>query len=243
MAKCDRHIDTNDFEWCWKCQELTDKERFNSIQSIKKLKEMKVIFLDNDGVICLSSNWGGRSKKWAKYRSANPETVKVMNVAPVDVRFDNFDQKAIKILNEILEETGAEIVVSSDWRFHANLEELGEYYTSQGISKKPIGFTKKLGECDVPENFIWSRQWDSEQTRSLEILQYLKDHPEVTEWVAVDDLNMGIPQNDETWGEMEMDWGLTNFVLTPKSSEGIKQSGIKEKIVKYLINDTTESNS
>jgi len=243
MAKCDRHIDTNDFEWCWKCQELTDKERFNSIQSIKKLKEMKVIFLDNDGVICLSSNWGGRSKKWAKYRSANPETVKVMNVAPVHVRFDNFDQKAIKILNEILEETGAEIVVSSDWRFHANLEELGEYYTSQGISKKPIGVTKKLGECDVPENFIWSRQWDSEQTRSLEILQYLKDHPEVTEWVAVDDLNMGIPQNDETWGEMEMDWGLTNFVLTPKSSEGIKQSGIKEKIVKYLINDTTESNS
>ena len=243
MAKCDKHIDTNDFEWCWKCQELTDKERFNSIQSIKKLKEMKVIFLDNDGVICLSSNWGGRSKKWAKYRSANPETVKVMNVAPVDVRFDNFDQKAIKILNEILEETGAEIVVSSDWRFHANLEELGEYYTSQGISKKPIGVTKKLGECDVPENFIWSRQWDSEQTRSLEILQYLKDHPEVTEWVAVDDLNMGIPQNDETWGEIEMDWGLTNFVLTPKSSEGIKQSGIKEKIVKYLINDTTESNS
>jgi len=243
MAKCDKHIDTNDFEWCWKCQELTDKERFNSIQSIKKLKEMKVIFLDNDGVICLSSNWGGRSKKWAKYRSANPETVKVMNVAPVDVRFDNFDQKAIKILNEILEETGAEIVVSSDWRFHANLEELGEYYTSQGISKKPIGVTKKLGECDVPENFIWSRQWDLEQTRSLEILQYLRDHPEVTEWVAVDDLNMGIPQNDETWGEMEMDWGLTNFVLTPKSSEGIKQSGIKEKIVKYLINDTTESNS
>ena len=95
---------------------------------------MKVIFLDNDGVICLSSNWGGRSKKWAKYRSANPETVKLMSVAPVDVRFDNFDQKAIKILNEILEETGAEIVVSSDWRFHANLEE--------------------LGECDVPENFI-----------------------------------------------------------------------------------------
>ena len=39
---------------------------------------MKVIFLDNDGVICLSSNWGGRSKKWAKYRSANPETVKLL---------------------------------------------------------------------------------------------------------------------------------------------------------------------
>ena len=188
---------------------------------------MKVIFLDNDGVICLSNNWGGRSKKWAKYRSANPETSKYHNDAPVEIRFDDFDKKAVKILNEILNETGAEIVVSSDWRYHATLEELGEYYLSQGISKKPIGVTKRLGECDQPENFIWSRQWDLEQSRSLEILQYLRDNPEVTEWVAVDDLNMG---KDEEWKI----WGLNNFVLTPKSSEGIKQSGIKEKIIKYL---------
>jgi hypothetical protein len=191
---------------------------------------MKVIFLDNDGVICLSNNWGGRSKKWAKYRSANPETSKYHNDAPVEIRFDDFDKKAVKILNEILNETGAEIVVSSDWRYHATLEELGEYYLSQGVSKKPIGVTKRLGECDQPENFIWSRQWDLEQSRSLEILQYIKDHPEVTEWVAIDDLNMG---KDEEWKI----WGLTNFVLTPKSSEGIKQSGIKEKIVNYLNND------
>ena len=204
---------------------------------------MKIIFLDNDGVICLSNNWGGRSKKWAKYRSANPESSKLMSEGPVEVKFDDFDQKSIKVLNEILEETGAEIVVSSDWRFHANLEELGEYYTSQGISKKPIGFTKKLVECDVPENFIWSRQWELEQSRSLEIKQYLRDYPEVTEWVAIDDLNMGKTGMYHGWGEMEMDWGLTNFVLTPKSSEGIKQSGIKEKIIKYLIDDTTESNS
>ena len=204
---------------------------------------MKVMFLDNDGVICLSNNWGGRTKKWARYRSANPETSKLVNESPVEVRFDDFDKKAIKILNEILEETGTEIVVSSDWRLHATLEELGEYYTSQGISKKPIGFTKLLGQFDDPENFVWSRQWRLEQSRSLEILQYLRDHPEVTEWVAVDDLNMGIPQTHESLGEMEMDWGLTNFVLTPKNSEGIKQSGIKEKIIKYLINDTTKSNN
>ena len=197
---------------------------------------MKVIFLDNDGVICLSNNWGGRSKKWAKYRSANPESSRVLSDAPVDVRFDNFDTKAVKVLNEVLELTDAEIVVSSDWRFHANLDELGEYYLSQGISKKPIGFTKKLGQFKEPENFVWTRQWDLEQSRSLEILQYLKDHPEITNWVAIDDLNMGIPQRHESWGEMEMDWGLTNFVHTPKSSEGIKQSGVKEKIIKILNN-------
>ena len=189
---------------------------------------MKVIFLDLDGTICLSNNWGGRSKKWAKYRSENPETSKFINDAPVEVRFDDFDKKAIKVLNEILEETGAEIVVSSDWRCHANLEELGEYFISQGILKKPVGVTKMLGQCNQPENYPWSRKWDLEQSRSLEILQYLYDHPEITQWVAIDDLNMG--KNGESW----KDWGLDNFVFTPVSSEGIKQSGIKDKILKFL---------
>jgi len=73
-----------------------------------------------------------------------------------------------------------------------------------------------------------------EQERSIEITQYLYDHPEITHWVAVDDLNMGIPQVHESWGDMEMDWGLTNFVLTTRRTEGIKQSGIKEKILNYL---------
>ena len=34
---------------------------------------------------------------------------------PMEYRFDNFNKKAIKVLNEILEETGAELVTSSDW--------------------------------------------------------------------------------------------------------------------------------
>jgi hypothetical protein len=189
---------------------------------------MKTIFLDNDGVICLSNNWGGRSKKWAKYRSKNPETNRYIDDAPVEVRFDDFDKKAIKVLNEILEEIGAEIVVSSDWRCHATLEELGEYFLSQGILKKPIGFTKLLGQCNQPENYEWLHKWDLEQSRSLEILQYLRDNPEITQWVAVDDLDMG--KNGEEW----KDWGLDNFVLTPNSNEGIKQLGIKEKIIKFL---------
>lgn len=189
---------------------------------------MKILFLDNDGVICLSNNWGGRSKKWKKYRSANPETSRYIDDAPVEVRFDDFDKKAVKVLNEILEETDAEIVVSSDWRCHANLEELGEYFLSQGILKKPIGFTKLLGQCNQPENYEWLHKWDLEQSRSLEILQYLRDNPEITQWVAVDDLDMG--KNGEEW----KDWGLDNFVLTPSRTEGIKQSGIKEKIIKFL---------
>jgi hypothetical protein len=193
---------------------------------------MKVIFLDNDGVICLSSNWGSRHKKQKKWDGKKLSMTS--REIPVEYRFDNFDKKAIKILNEILEKTGAEIVVSSDWRLYATLDELGEYYLSHGIIKAPIGITnKKLIDCDVPNNFVWSRTWDLEQTRSLEIHQYLKDNPQITHWVAVDDLNMGKTGLDYSI-EFEHSWGLENFVYTPLSTEGIKQSGIKEKIVKYL---------
>ena len=194
---------------------------------------MKVIFLDHDGVICLSTEWGGRVKKQQKAKRKLSQSVTSL---PVDARFDNFNKKAIDVLNEILEETGAEIVVSSDWKRWATVEEMGEYYESQGIKKKPIAFTKYVGECTCynEHTFAWSPRWMLEQERSLEIQQYLVDHPEVTQWVAIDDLNMGIPQVHESWGDMEMDWGLSNFVLTPKSSEGIKQTGIKEKILNFL---------
>jgi hypothetical protein len=192
---------------------------------------MKVIFLDHDGVICLSSEFGGRFKK---QREAKRKLSQSIESLPVFARFDNFNKKAIVILNEILEETNAEIVVSSDWKRWASVEEMGEYYESQGIKKKPIGFTKKVMDCEVPENFVWSPRFELEQERSLEILQYLRDNPQITHWVAVDDLNMGIPQTHETWGEMEMDWGLTNFVHTPRVREGIKQSNIKDKILNFL---------
>jgi len=193
---------------------------------------MKVIFLDNDGVICLSNNWGGRMKKQQKW--GGRKLSMTQKEIPLEYRFDDFDKKAIKVLNKILEETDAEIVVSSDWRTFATLEELGEYYTNQGIIKKPIGFTKLLGQCEQPEEFPWSRNEDREQCRSLEILQYLKDHPEVTHWVAVDDLHMGIHVENSSYGAFDRDWGLSNFVWTPRDWEGIKQTGIKEKIIKHL---------
>lgn len=159
---------------------------------------MKVIFLDHDGVICLADNWGSRFKK---------NTV-----------FDDFDPPAINVLNSIIEETDAEIVVSSDWRRYCNLEEMGEYYQSQGVLKKPIGMT---------EMFKVSMS-QLHRTRASEIQKYLDEHifpygkirQEITHWVAVDDLDMS-----------EL---LPNFVLVTNSFEGIAEEGIKSEIIKYL---------
>ena len=198
---------------------------------------MKVIFLDHDGVICLSNNWGGRAKKQKEYGRKMSQSVSEL---PVEVRFDNFDKKAIEVLNSILDETDAEIVVSSDWKRHATTEELGEYYTQQGIIKKPIDCTvffrdlQSAGKIPGYDDFVWDRTFQLEQERHFEILEWLKEHQDVTHWVAIDDLNMGIPVSTRHYGDFDRDWGLTNFVWTPQESEGIKQSDKKEKILEFL---------
>ena len=196
---------------------------------------MKVIFLDNDGVICLHNTWGTRNKKRQK---AGLSTKVPFKELPIDVRFDNFDKKSVQVLNEILEETGAELVVSSDWRFYATLEELGDYYQSQGIIKRPIDTTEKFSDAFPKEWSSLRFRAELELERFMEIELWLENHPEVTQWVAVDDLNMSIdflgPRFSDKNGSDKKP-GLTNFVLTPKSTEGIKQYGIKDKILKYLL--------
>ena len=58
---------------------------------------MKVIFLDHDGVICLATEWGGRHKK--RHKAGCKKDAKDM---PLDLRFDNFNPKAVNILNDII---------------------------------------------------------------------------------------------------------------------------------------------
>ena len=165
-----------------------------------------ILFLDHDGVICLSTEWGSRFK----------------NGDGLDSIFDRFNLKAIKVLNQIIDETDCDIVVSSDWRFHCTLERMQELYTLRGIKKAPIDYTDSIVAIKGLDYL--------EHNRQVEIRDWLSKHPEVTKWVAVDDLNMSV-EFCKKYGDSE---GLTNFVLTPRSNEGIKQSGIKEKIIKFL---------
>jgi hypothetical protein len=193
----------------------------------------KVIFLDHDGVICLDHNFGSRLKKQKKWGGRKLSMTN--REIPLQYRFDDFDKDAISTLNQILERTDADIVVSSDWRLYATLEELGEYYQQQGIIKKPIGFTKQFSTIHPKE---WSRlrfRADLELERSIEIQHWLSEHPEVTHWVAVDDLNMSVDHLSDRFAATDdsaSKLGLENFVLV---WEGISQSGVKERVVDILL--------
>lgn len=194
---------------------------------------MKTLFFDHDGVICLGSEFGSRFKK----RKKDNISVMLTNLGEdetsinVNYRFDNFNKKAVKILNEIIKETDAEIVVSSDWRKFATLEELGEFYELQGVIKKPIGFTRELKDFNKDTDALFSWKGWYERIRILEIENWLENN-KVESWVAVDDMMLGeLIRADEL-----VSHGLKNFVHTPRLYEGIKQTGIKEKIINFLNN-------
>ena len=172
---------------------------------------MKVLFLDHNGVICLRAQWGMR---------LNKKSIKRGEV------FDPFCTKAIKTLNKIIEETDCEIVISSDWRLYKDLNYMQKLYKDRGIIKSPISYTEVF---DIDDNDIFesTREYkDSNQmmarVREKEIKAWLASNSYVTSWVAVDDLPLK---------------KLERFVHTTKIDEGIKQTGIKEKIIELLQND------
>ena len=196
---------------------------------------MKVIFLDHDGVICLPNQWGGRHKKEKEYRK--DKKLSYDEPVSIDARFDNFDKKCVNILNEIIEEIECEIVVTSDWRVKATLEEMGIYYENQGIIKKPIDFTHSMSyeeyEQSRIDNTFKNYNYEYDEIRANEMRKYLSEHPEITHWVAIDDLDMRYYSYDYA-GEIIIPWGLKNFIMT-RFNEGLKQTGLKDKILKYLI--------
>jgi hypothetical protein len=83
---------------------------------------MKVIFLDNDGVICLSTNWGSRLKKQKKLGNKP-----VFNhELPVEYRFDNFDINSRYHLSQNLEKLLIYSTLFNEYMF--NITDIGYRY-------------------------------------------------------------------------------------------------------------------
>ena len=164
---------------------------------------MKIVVLDIDGVICISREWGSRKRKIKRWELEGGD-----GQPPVNIRFDDLNKIAVGVLNDILLKSGAEIVISSDWRLYATLDEMKDLFHHFGIIKGPIDFTPELQTSTKHANI-----------RVDEINLWLSKHPEVTHWVAIDDLDLS---------------ELDNFTKC-REREGLKQCNISSKILKFLI--------
>jgi hypothetical protein len=109
-----------------------------------------------------------------------------------------------------------------------------ELYKIRGVVKEPIDYTTTIG-LDIDNNFRWDLNLEIQQTRFLEIKQYLESNPNIKNWVAVDDMDLRKNITDKKSEIIETRyWGLENFVWTNRFNEGIKQCGVKEKIINFL---------
>jgi len=135
----------------------------------------RVIFLDIDGVLL---------------PVGSVETIVIDGVAmPVRdrVRESDFAISALGNLRTIVQQTAATIVLSSEWRRTESLRSsVGAVLKSQDIPAfrdfTPI-FQPKPEIKDTHPILAWCER------RAREIGKWLKDHPDVTSWVALDDLD------------------------------------------------------
>ncbi len=127
-----------------------------------------------------------------------------------------FDKKCVKVFNEICEKTNPIIILSSDWQHHYTIDQINDFFKRQGITYKITDVT----------GTAWGDKFTNlsqlEECRAYDIVQYAKKH-KIKKYIAIDDLNLS-------------HWLDDYFVQTPRAFEGIKQSGIKEKILNKLLN-------
>ena len=169
---------------------------------------MKVIFLDIDGVLATDKEF---MMNRTKFQTKHPEAKELHIPYP-------FNPGCVKIFNEILQETDAKIVLSSDWRLHWNLEDLDKIFKFNGVIKSPEATTSF---------FKWKMSSGLELDRVKQIEQYISNS-EITNWVAIDDLNLS---------------NLGDRFVRTKDSEGLKQTGLKNKILNILsdANNSTQN--
>ena len=123
---------------------------------------MKTIFLDIDGVV--------NSDLWDKSEQKSHKTFPE----------NQFDPKLILLLNKILEETSAKIVLTSTWRLKYNLIFMKELFLKVGIKGEIIDYTPNL------------KQGNNYVVRGNEILKWCKDNESKLDSKVFDYTNFAI---------------------------------------------------
>jgi hypothetical protein len=162
-----------------------------------------VIFLDIDGVLATDRQF---FMSRARYHGRNPAAAELGAPYP-------FDPGCVDKLNEIVRSTGARIVLSSDWRLHWSLSDMGRIFRMNGLESVPYDATSELAMANL------------EMARAAEIGDYVQQNG-LTDFVVIDDLNVG--KFMAHTGEQD------KFFMT-RSSEGLKQVGLAGKIVRRIL--------
>ena len=131
---------------------------------------MKIIFLDVDGV--LNSDRYMASQKFNEEIRGYKDMWEVINKVP----HTHLDPAAIKLLNTLVEQSGAEVVLSSTWRLRFTLDEMNEMLASRGAKFTIVNKTPPARRF---------RSYRGEEVRDY--LKSLEEQPE--SFVILDDID------------------------------------------------------
>jgi hypothetical protein len=132
---------------------------------------MKVIFLDIDGVLNSGDNM--RALHRLKVNHGIGETR--------DQHGQLFDDRCVNFLDCIIRETGAKLVISSTWR-RAGLDKMKSMWNDRGLPGEVIDITPTTQDPEICE-----RYFQPGADRGYEIQEWLENHPEVEQYVILDD--------------------------------------------------------
>jgi len=149
----------------------------------------KVIFLDIDGVM----------------RPARAGGFDIVSEGEMSVRPDTSDffPSAMKALSLIVQRTGAVIVLSSEWRRTESLRQAVDNHLMAN-QLRPCHGTTRLDKESEPSTSADPVRAFAER-RGLEICAWLMAHDtEVKSWVVLDDINLGIADEEAKPGSKPM---------------------------------------
>lgn len=158
------------------------------------------LFLDIDGVLATTAQYYTNRKKWHPMYDCY-----------------RFDEKCVKVFNTIIEKVNPIIILSSDWKDRYTIAQMNEIFEWNGVNTVVSDITSSSW------GVMFTSMQQLEECRSYEINVYANRY-ELTNWVAVDDLNLKL-------------WIPERFVHCTRANEGIKQSNVKEKILNTLKTD------
>jgi hypothetical protein len=151
----------------------------------------KVIFLDIDGVL----NTG----RW--HCQAKGEELQ-------DEYGYKFDPKAVANLKRIVDETGADIVISSTWKSFG-FSELEEMWKDRGLPGKLVGLTPN----SVSDEMLLEVDIDSIELfhiRGAEIKEWLTKHGKrVSNYIIIDDMDNMLPEQQPHFVHTNPEVGIT----------------------------------
>ena len=154
----------------------------------------KIIFLDIDGVLQAYSS-KRRFDNLCNIPALQEELTAKYHVDytkydkyDLGAVYYDWDPHALYLLKRILKETGARIVVSSDWR-SAGIERLIDFFRLHGLNEYVVDVTE---DFTYKETGYYREKYKGVATnyRVFEILEYLEKHPYIQKYAVIDDMNL-----------------------------------------------------